>query len=125
MYLPSVMLLSFGDSATHTSDTKFLKQASALDLGKLLDAHTVYWRVIHDELGVSDASAELDELMKRKVLYGGWKTVIIGGFCSAFITPISFRGSFVDAVCAFPLGAVLVWVQNLSARNELYSNVFE
>ncbi|KAF8597700.1 DUF1212-domain-containing protein [Ceratobasidium sp. AG-I] len=125
MYLPSVMLLSFGDSATHTSDTKFLKQASTLDLGKLLDAHTVYWRVIHDELGVSDASAELDELMKRKVLYGGWKTVIIGGFCSAFITPISFRGSFVDAVCAFPLGAVLVWVQNLSARNELYSNVFE
>lgn len=125
MYLPSVMLLSFGDSATHTSDTKFLKQASALDLGKLLDAHTVYWRVIHDELGVSDASSELDELMRKKVLYGGWKTVIIGGFCSAFITPISFRGSFVDAVCAFPLGAVLVWVQNLSARNELYSNVFE
>ncbi|QRW10061.1 pheromone-regulated membrane protein [Ceratobasidium sp. AG-Ba] len=125
MYLPSVMILSFGDSATHTSDTKFLKQSSALDLGKLLDAHRIYWRVIHDEMGVQEASLELDGLMKKKVLYNGWKTVLIGGFCSAFITPISFSGSFVDALCAFPLGAMLVWVQNMSARNELYSNVFE
>ncbi|KAG8689911.1 hypothetical protein FRC11_014924 [Ceratobasidium sp. 423] len=125
MYLPSVMLFSFGDTATHTSDTKFLKQTSALDLGKLLDAHRIYWRVIHDELGVGEASLQLDELMKKRVLYKGWVTVLIGGFCSAFITPISFKGSFVDAVAAFPLGAILVWVQNLSARNELYSNVFE
>ncbi|KAJ1303941.1 hypothetical protein OPQ81_008352 [Rhizoctonia solani] len=125
MYLPSVMLFSFGDIATHTSDTKFLKQGSALDLGKLLDAHRIYWRVIHDELGVGEASLQLDELMKKQVLYKGWITVVIGGFCSAFITPISFKGSFVDALAAFPLGAILVWVQNLSARNELYSNVFE
>ncbi|CAE6542804.1 unnamed protein product [Rhizoctonia solani] len=125
MYLPSVMLFSFGDTATHTSDTKFLKQTSALDLGKLLDAHRIYWRVIHDELSVGDASLQLDELMKKRVLYHGLVTVLIGGFCSAFITPISFKGSFVDALAAFPLGATLVWVQNLSARNELYSNVFE
>ncbi|CAE7083162.1 unnamed protein product [Rhizoctonia solani] len=125
MYLPSVMLFSFGDTATHTSDTKFLKQTSALDLGKLLDAHRIYWHVIHDELGVGEASLQLDELMKKRVLYKGWITVVIGGFCSAFITPISFKGSFVDALAAFPLGAILVWVQNLSARNELYSNVFE
>ncbi|KAG9081112.1 hypothetical protein FRC06_005813, partial [Ceratobasidium sp. 370] len=125
MYLPSVMLLSFGDSATHTSDTKFLKQAPSLDLGKLLDAHRLYWRVIHDEVGVQGASLALDDLMRKKNLYNGWKTVVIGGFCSAFITPISFSGSFIDAVCAFPLGAMLVWVQNLSARNDLYSNVFE
>ncbi|KDN36610.1 hypothetical protein RSAG8_10713, partial [Rhizoctonia solani AG-8 WAC10335] len=125
MYLPSVMLFSFGDTSTHTSDTKFLKQTSALDLGKLLDAHRIYWRVIHDELSVGDASLQLDELMKKRVLYQGWITVVIGGFCSAFITPISFKGSFVDALAAFPLGAMLVWVQNLSARNELYSNVFE
>ncbi|QRW22812.1 pheromone-regulated membrane protein [Rhizoctonia solani] len=122
MYLPSVMLFSFGDTATHTSDTKFLKQSSALDLGKLLDAHRIYWRVIHDQLGVGEASQQLDELMKKRVLYKGWITVVIGGFCSAFITPISFKGSFVDALVAFPLGALLVFVQNLSAKNELYSN---
>ncbi|KAF8752826.1 hypothetical protein RHS01_07265 [Rhizoctonia solani] len=102
-----------------------LETIIALDLGKLLDAHRIYWRVIHDQLGVGEASQQLDELMKKRVLYKGWITVVIGGFCSAFITPISFKGSFVDALVAFPLGALLVFVQNLSAKNELYSNVFE
>lgn len=67
MYLPSVMLFSFGDTATHTSDTKFLKQSSALDLGKLLDAHRIYWQVIHDQLGVGEANSMLDDLMKKRV----------------------------------------------------------
>jgi hypothetical protein len=39
------MLVSFGDDATHTSETKFLKQATGLDLGKLLATHNLYWNV--------------------------------------------------------------------------------
>lgn len=39
------MLISFGDSATHTSEIKFLKQANGLDLGKLLAAYYVYYNV--------------------------------------------------------------------------------
>jgi hypothetical protein len=39
------MLISFGDDATHTSETKFLKQATGLDLGKLLATHKLYWNV--------------------------------------------------------------------------------
>ena len=47
VYLPGTMLLSFGDDATHTSETKFLKQATGLDLGKLLATHRIYWNVSH------------------------------------------------------------------------------
>jgi hypothetical protein len=45
VYLPGIMLISFGDDATHTSETKFLKQATGLDLGKLLATHKLYWNV--------------------------------------------------------------------------------
>jgi hypothetical protein len=45
VYFPGTMLISFGDEATHTSETKFLKQATGLDLGKLLATHYVYWNV--------------------------------------------------------------------------------
>lgn len=45
VYLPGTMLISFGDDATHTSETKFLKQATGLDLGKLLATHHLYWNV--------------------------------------------------------------------------------
>lgn len=123
--LPNVMLISFGDPSTHTSETKFIKQGANLDLGKLLDAHLLYWRVTHDELGVAEASASLDVLMRQKPIYRGSVTVLIGGLCSAFITPVSFNGSFIDACIAFPLGGLLVFIQNLASKNELYSNVFE
>ena len=45
MYLPDVMLISFDDGGTGTSSIKFIKQASALDMGKLYDAFRLYWKV--------------------------------------------------------------------------------
>jgi uncharacterized membrane protein YjjP (DUF1212 family) len=45
MYLPDVMLISFEDSATGTSNVKFIRQGSALDLEKLGEAHALYWSV--------------------------------------------------------------------------------
>jgi len=82
-------------------------------------------QVIHDKLSVADASAELDVLMRRPQMYSGWKHVFFGGMCSASICSVSFAGSFIDSLIVFPLGALLVAIQLLSVRNELYSNVFE
>lgn len=126
IYLPNLMLFAFGDDATHTSETKFIKQSGGLDLTKLTDMHSIYWNVIHDKIGVDEASRQLDELMRRKPLIGRFRMVLIGGFCSAFICvgPQGFGGSFVDALAAFPLGMFLVFSQ-LAIKTELFSNVFE
>ncbi|KAJ3810044.1 DUF1212-domain-containing protein [Lentinula aff. lateritia] len=125
MYLPDVMLISFEDSSTGTSLIKFIKQGSVLNIGKLGEGYTIYWKVIHDDLSVSDASAALDKLMRRPPQYKWWHLMLTGGFCSAAICTVSFAGSFIDSVAVFPLGAILVGIQLLSVRNELYSNVFE
>ncbi|KIK67157.1 hypothetical protein GYMLUDRAFT_37206 [Collybiopsis luxurians FD-317 M1] len=125
MYLPDVMLISFEDPNTGTSLIKFIRQGSVLNLGKLTEGYMIYWKVIHDELSVSNASAALDKLMRRRPHYKWWHLLLIGGACSAAICTVSFSGSFIDAVAVFPLGAILVGIQQLSARNELYSNVFE
>ncbi|KAI0030482.1 hypothetical protein K488DRAFT_54115, partial [Vararia minispora EC-137] len=125
MYLPDTMLLSFDDDITSTSNVKLIKQGSALDLSKLTYAYKVYWAVIHDEMSVKEASDELDELMRCKPTYRTSALVFFGGMASASICSVSFRGSFVDCLISFPLGCILVAVQILSARHELYSNVFE
>ncbi|CEH14937.1 PHEROMONE-REGULATED MEMBRANE PROTEIN 10 [Ceraceosorus bombacis] len=126
IYLPNLMLLAFGDDATHTSETKFIKQAGGLDLTKLTDMHSIYWNVIHDKIGVEEASSQLDELMRRKPVIGMWPMVFIGGFCSSFICvgSMGFNGSFIDALVAFPLGMFLVYCQSV-ITTELFSNVFE
>ena len=137
VYLPGVMLVSFGDDATHTSETKFLKQATGLDLGKLLATHHLYWNVVHDRMSVEQASKDLDVLMTTPVYYAWWQVLIIGALCSAFICVIAFYGcvirfcsvtslthrSFIDALIAMPLGVTLCGVQILVARNDMLSNM--
>ncbi|KAH9840878.1 uncharacterized protein C8Q71DRAFT_702019 [Rhodofomes roseus] len=125
MYLPDVMLISFDDATTSTSNIKFIRQASALDIGKLQDAYALYWKVIHDDISVKDASIALDDLMRKPQLYKFWQLILIGGFCSASICSVSFNGSFIDSLISFPLGCLLIVIQVFAARNELYSNVFE
>lgn len=126
IYLPGVLIITFGDQDTHTSQTLFIKQASALDLDKLNKVHRVYEQVIKDKIGSGEAITELDKIMKSKPLYQFWQSVLIGGLCSVFITPVSFGGNFVDLLVAFPLGCMLVAIQaTIATRNALYSNVFE
>jgi uncharacterized membrane protein YjjP (DUF1212 family) len=76
-------------------------------------------------MSVTDASAALDVLMLSKPLYSPLQLIFFGGMASASICSVSFNGSFIDSLVSFPLGALLVTVQTLSVRNELYSNVFE
>jgi hypothetical protein len=45
IYLLNVMILSFQDRDTHTSEIKFIKQGGALDLAKLSDISTLHWEV--------------------------------------------------------------------------------
>jgi uncharacterized membrane protein YjjP (DUF1212 family) len=125
VYLPGTMLLSFSDDATHTSETKFLKQATGLDLGKLLAVHNIYWDVVHDKVSVDEANKDLDHLMTSKPHYNAWQTLLIGGLCSSFIVVPSFYGSFLDALMCYPLGVLLVAIQLLAAKNDMFSNVFE
>jgi uncharacterized membrane protein YjjP (DUF1212 family) len=63
--------------------------------------------------------------MRRPQLYNWWQSILLGALCSSSICTVSFGGSFLDALIVFPLGALLVAIQILGARNELYSNVFE
>lgn len=92
VYLPGTMLVSFGDDATHTSETKFLKQSTGLDLGKLQATHHLYWNVVHDKMSVDQASKDLDVLMTTPVYYTWWQTLAIGALCSAFISVMAFYG---------------------------------
>ena len=69
---------------------------------------TYSYQVIHDKLSVSNASVELDVLMRKKPRYNWPMTIFIGGMCSAAICTVSFGGSFIDALVSFPLGALLV-----------------
>ncbi|POW20757.1 hypothetical protein PSHT_03173 [Puccinia striiformis] len=122
----SICIFSFQDEATHTSETKFIKQSPNVDLGKLTDLATLHWEVVHDKIGVQEASQEISRLMRAPPEYKHWQTILIGSMCSAFIGPAAFSASFLDVLISAPLGAGLVAAQLFVAnKSDVLSQIFE
>jgi len=90
LYIPSCMIISFDDSTTHTAEVKVVRVVEGIDLGKLRDVHNIYKDVVHDKLGVEEATRRLDEVMNRKPKFHKWLRIPIYGIASAFVAPFVF-----------------------------------
>lgn len=126
LYLPGCMIMSFDDPATRTAEVKLVRMVQGVDLGRLADTHNVYKNVVHDLIGVEEATQELDEIMQRKPRFNKWMLVFIYGLASAAVGPFAFGARPVDMPISFFLGSLVGFMQHvLSPKSVLYSNVFE
>lgn len=126
LYLPGCMLMSFDDPTTRTAEVKLVRMVQGVDLGRLADTHNVYKNVVHDLIGVEEATQQLDEIMQRKPRFNKWILVLIYGLASAAVGPFAFGARPVDMPISFFLGSLVGFMQHiLSPKSVLYSNVFE
>ena len=126
LYIPGCMVISFDDPSTHTSDMRIVRVTQGVDLGKLHDTHLVYKEVVHDIIGVDEATHRLDAIMNRPQKHHPWLLVLVYGLASALVGPFAFQARVIDMPVAFLLGCVLGWLQLIVApKSDLYSNVFE
>ncbi|KAF5677609.1 PRM10-like protein [Fusarium heterosporum] len=126
LYLPGCMIISFDDSTTHTTEVKLVRVPQGIDLGRLRDVHNIYKEVVHDKIGVEEATKRLDDVNERKPKYNVWVRVFLYGVASACVAPFAFQGRFIDLPIAFLLGAIVGILQLVIApSNELYAHVFE
>jgi uncharacterized membrane protein YjjP (DUF1212 family) len=143
LYIPGCMIISFDDASTHTTEVKLVKSAQGVDLGKLKDVHEIYKEVVHDVIGVEEATQRLDMIIHAKPKHNKWLLVGVYGLASAAVAPfgksthlgslpyltnscLAFEGRLIDLPIAFFLGCILGFLQLIVApRSDLYSNVFE
>ncbi|EGO27841.1 hypothetical protein SERLADRAFT_360407 [Serpula lacrymans var. lacrymans S7.9] len=126
IHLPSVIICSFGDSDTMTSETHFIKCSGRLALGSLHKVHLIYRAVVHDEISAKKATQKLEELLTAAPLYGLWFRCILAFLLSVLICPLSFGGSFLDMWIAGVGAFLLSFLQlTLAAKSAMYANVFE
>ncbi|KKY25118.1 hypothetical protein UCRPC4_g02058 [Phaeomoniella chlamydospora] len=126
LYLPGCMIVSFDDATTHTAEVKLVRASHGVDLGRLKDIHTIYKEVVHDTVGVEEATQNLDQILKAKPKFSAWLRVIVYGFASATVGPFAFGARPIDMPLCFLLGCILGILQLIVApASELYSNVFE
>ncbi|KAL2262491.1 hypothetical protein VTK26DRAFT_1172 [Humicola hyalothermophila] len=126
LYLPDTMIISFDDSNTHTTEVKIVRAGQSLDFGRLRDVHEIYKEVVHDHIGVEEATARLEAVTARKPEFPKWLRVLLYGVASACVAPFGFEGRYVDMPICFVLGCLVGFLQlYLAPSNELYANVFE
>lgn len=126
LYLPGCMIISFDDSTTHTTEVKLVRVPQGIDLGRLRDVHNIYKEVVHDKVGVEEATKRLDEVILSKPKFNIWLRVFLYGVASVCVAPFAFQGRFIDLPVAFILGAIVGTLQLVIApSNELYAHVFE
>ena len=66
LYIPGCMIISFDDVSTHTTEVKLVRASQGVDLGKLKDIHEIYKEVVHDVIGVEEATQRLDIIIISK-----------------------------------------------------------
>ncbi|KAF2117173.1 hypothetical protein BDV96DRAFT_490237 [Lophiotrema nucula] len=126
LYIPGCMIISFDDSSVHTTEVKLVRTNQGVDLGKLRDVHEIYKDVVHDRIGVEEATPRLAAIMDRKQKYSNWLRVFVYGLASATVGPFAFEARPIDLPFCFILGCLIGWLQLIIApQNELITNVFE
>ncbi|KAE8155280.1 hypothetical protein BDV25DRAFT_600 [Aspergillus avenaceus] len=126
LYLPGCMIMSFDDPTTRTAEVKLVRMVQGVDLGRLAETHNVYKNVVHDLIGVEEASQELDGIMQRKPRFNKWLLVPAYGLASVAVGPFAFDARPIDMPICFILGSLVGFMQHILApKSVLYSNVFE
>ena len=87
LYIPGSMIVSFDDASTHTTEVKLVRVTEGVDLGKLKDIHEIYKEVVHDVIGVEEATQRMDTVLRAKPMYNRWLLVLVFGCASATVAP--------------------------------------
>ncbi|WWD18316.1 hypothetical protein CI109_102766 [Kwoniella shandongensis] len=127
IHFPSIVIASFGDMDTRTSETHFVKVThGGLELGKLHKVHNIYKSVVHDEMDAAEGTRKIQALIKAPMEYKLWHRMILAFLCSGLIAPVGFGGSFVDGCASGCLGILLSFMQlHVASKSAMYSNIFE
>ncbi|KAF4452690.1 hypothetical protein F53441_4497 [Fusarium austroafricanum] len=126
LYIPGCMIVSFDDRSTHTTEVRIVRTSQGIDLGKMKDVHQIYKEVMHDVIGVEEATEKLENLMKSKDKFHAWLRVVMFGLMSVCAAPFSFGARLIDLPLIFAFGCLIGVLQLIVAPSSaLYSNVFE
>ena len=126
LYLPGCMIVSFDDSKTQTSEVKLVKASEQIDLGKLHDIHDIYKRVVHDEIGVEEATRQLECIRDKAKKFKTAYLILLHGIASMSVSPWAYQGRAMDLPIAFLLGLILGFLRLFwASKSDLYSAIFE
>ncbi|ORX91252.1 DUF1212-domain-containing protein [Basidiobolus meristosporus CBS 931.73] len=124
-FLPGVIMISYGDEQTHTSETHIIKVDRGYNMFKLDQVNKISKCVIYGYIRVEDAYESLEKVMESDDLYPWWCDIMVFGVSSFLIAPVAFQGGWMEAIVSGILGTAIGVLHEFSKKLFNYANVFE
>ncbi|KAH9942926.1 hypothetical protein B0H21DRAFT_823762 [Amylocystis lapponica] len=126
VHFPNMIIVSFLDSETRTSETHFVRAGGRVALTALHKVHLVYRDVLHDKLSASEGTELLKKILQARPLYNIYVRCVFAFTCASIICVLSFGGSLVDMFLSGAAAAILQYLGlNAAAKSSIYANVYE
>ncbi|KAJ2658774.1 pheromone-regulated protein prm10 [Coemansia sp. RSA 1200] len=123
--LPGIILITFGDEDTRSSETYVVRVASGYDMHRLGRTNRVIRRVLKSRISVGQGVRNLERILATPPIYPWWFMIIDYVLCSFFICPLFWKGSWKDAGVSAMVGLIVGLLQLLAGRFANYANLFE
>ncbi|KAI9489150.1 hypothetical protein BDB00DRAFT_771179 [Zychaea mexicana] len=97
VYLPNIMLMTFFDPETHTTETHFIRQSLVFDMHKLGEIYRLEKLVGHGEVTVDEALEFIDRVADEPQFYPSWLNPFIYAIISVCGSVMFFGGRWKEA----------------------------
>ncbi|KAL6310166.1 hypothetical protein BKA93DRAFT_821221 [Sparassis latifolia] len=126
VHFPNLIIVSFLDSDTRTSETHFVRAGGRVALTALHKVHLIYRDVLHDDISASEGTEQLKKILQARPLYNIYVRCVFAFICSSIICTLSFGGSVVDMFISGASASLLQYLGlNAASKSSIYANVYE
>ncbi|ORZ12393.1 hypothetical protein BCR42DRAFT_356468 [Absidia repens] len=125
IYLPNIMLMSFFDATTHTTETHFLRSAQTFDMDNLAEIYRLEKLVSHGEVSVDEALAFIDQIFSKPPMYPSWLNPWVYALCSFSGCVMFFGGRWKEGGVAAALAMVFAGYEVISGRISSFQPIWE
>ncbi|CCL98503.1 uncharacterized protein FIBRA_00502 [Fibroporia radiculosa] len=126
VHFPNIILVTFLDSDTRTSEVHFVRAGGRVALTALYNIHNVYRLVLRDKLSATQGTEELDKIIKAGPLYGIYIRCLFAFICASIICVLAFGGSLLDMFISGASASILQYLGlRAAAKSSIYANVYE
>lgn len=120
VYMPTVMLITFIDSSTHTTETHFIRQNQTFEMHKLADIYRLEKLVSHGEVSVDEALEFIDKVDAQLPIYPLWCKPFVYALASFSGCVLFFGGRWKEAGVAAALGSKSAYCTVWGLRNFVF-----
>jgi uncharacterized membrane protein YjjP (DUF1212 family) len=125
-YIPGIIMVSFNDGETRTTELHFVRSSGRIALSALNSVHDVYRDVLEDRVTVREGSSALDRILRAAPLYPLIVRCGLAFVCASVICPLAFGGSFIDMWVSGTCACILQYLGlQAAAKSSVYANVYE